>query len=450
MAPLLTYPGYDFTLKVSPFSPRDFFRALNVPLPFAAEGSQPFNSLELEVSVKGNMEQFSIEKGRAKLDNSQIDFSLVAIDLTRPDLGFSLIIDTLNLDKYLVSETDKKVAQRDGVPGDPVAGEYKALRDLTLAGALEIGELQVGGGTLQNVTMQVRAAEGFFEVAPASFSLYQGQGQSTMSINFQGDIPETHVDLQTEGVQAAPFMHDFIGTDFLKGTVNTNVDLRFSGNTKAAIKKSFNGSGSLLFQDGALAGIDLARTVLGFEKGITSSVSPEQLQSTEFSELKSEITIKNGLIESDETTLNSPVFKSLVTGTIDLVSEQVYLKFEPQAVATVIGQAGQKLHGAAGPLVMSGSFTDLKLNIDGGKFSVSDSGLATSSDVQSLVDKKLPLPLDEDGKGLVGKQWIAPGVVNERFGQKPGTIHNSQMKKQFPVGSGKIEINPLREETTLL
>lgn len=447
---LQTNLEYDLVLQVAPFSLRELFDVLDVSFPIVTNDPKAFSSLELHIPAKGSREQFAIEKGRATLDETDLDFSLALMDFSQPDLGFSLDIGKLDLNLYMAPDTDEKGRQEKGAEGGQVAYDYRSLDKLTFAGAIRIGELRVGGGTVNDVTAQVSFADGIFEMDPMSFGLYQGQAHSTIAIDFQGQVPKTDIEIQTKDVHSALLLDDLVGTDFLSGTMNADLVLQLSGDSKVAMKKNLNGEGTLLFRDGALTGTDLARTLGGLKDALSASDSTDQRARTDFSELAIDITITKGLIESKEATLISPYINLLVTGTADIVTEQLDLKFEPKVTETTQGQGKKEENSVASmPLEISGSFADLIMNIDAAKFSADEPTMQASAEAQSLVDKKLPSPADEDVKSLVGKPLVNPTVVAQRFGIQTETIDKSQIKNQRQVGSGKVQISPLREEAAL-
>ena len=101
------------------------------------------------------------------------------------------------------------------------------------------------------------------------------------------------------------------------------------------------------------------------------------------------------------------------------------------------------------PLTVTGTFATPELKIDNRKQPVMVAATAKKANVVKLVDEKIPSPVDDDVKNLVGKALIDPAIVAQRFHLQPETIKRNEVKKQLRVGSGKIRIGPLQEESSV-
>jgi hypothetical protein len=66
--------------------------------------------------------------------------------------------------------------------------------------------------------------------------------------------------------------------------------------------------------------------------------------------------------------------------------------------------------------------------------------------MQALIDQKLPSPVEEDVKGLVGKALVDPAIVAQRFGLKTKKMQNHVEEKQKTGGSRKVRIGLLQLE----
>lgn len=427
---LLENPSYDLELQVQPFSAREFFASLDIDFPVVTADPTTFRSVGVDITAKGDKEKVSIEKGRIKVDDTLLDISLLVTDFDHPNLGFTVDIDHLDLDRYLAPEAENNNEQNNLIQSGRGANDYSAWRKINLVGAMQVKELKLGGGTVNDINIHLKGADGIFAVDPSFFGLCQGRAQTTLTVDFQSETPQTSIELKAQGVQARPLLHDFVTKDFLGGTVDTDIRLSFSGNNADAIKKSLDADGTLIVKDGVLEGIDLVSAKRNMVDSPSGSDSSSQKIRTDFSELKSIFAIRNGLVDSRETTLKSPSASVLISGTADLVSERLALMIGPKVVVVMKGEQGKEKDTSMGsvPFALSGTFTKPTISIDAQYLSSEELELPAKLNMQSLVDQKLPSPVDEDVRDLVGTTLIDPAVVAQRFGLQPEVIRKGKVK----------------------
>jgi len=86
---------------------------------------------------------------------------------------------------------------------------------------------------------------------------------------------------------------------------------------------------------------------------------------TDFSEFHAPFTIKNGVIDTRNTRMMSPLIRVLVMGKTNLVRETLDMRIEPKFVATIKGQGDTKNRsGLTVPVDVSGTFSAPKFRPD--------------------------------------------------------------------------------------
>jgi len=424
---LLGNPSYDLDLHIPSFSARELLASLDVDFPMVTTDPTTFLTVAVDANVKGDKEKVSIEKGKLHIDDTLFDILLVAKDLDHPKLGFTLDIDSLDLDRYLPPDAqDSQAWTGQG------AKDYSPWRKSNLSGTIRVKELKVGGGTASDLDVNLRAADGIVAVDPSSFVFYQGRADTTMTVDFQRDIPQTTIDLKARGVQALPLLRDFLAEDFMSGTVDTEVRLLFSGNSIEDMKTSLHADGALIVSDGALEGIDMVNVIRNIVALPVGSDPANQNLRTDITELRSAFTIRKGLITSNETALESRFENVLISGKADLVNEQLDVRFLPNFDAVMMAEQGNQENTQRGrPFTLSGPFADPKITIDGPYLSFDVLNLSNESEMQDLV----------------GTILIDPAVVAQRFRLEPEmTPQKGQVEKQLMLGTGRVRISPLQEE----
>jgi AsmA protein len=143
----------------------------------------------------------------------------------------------------------------------------------------------------------------------------------------------------------------------MDGTLKTKISLKMEGDTPEAIKKTLNGQGDLLFTNGAIVGIDLAGMVRNIQASFTGAKVPTKKPKTDFSELHAPFTIRNGLVNTSNTTLQSPLIRLVASGSANLVSQALDMRVTPKFVATLKGQGDTTKHkGVMVPVLVKGTF----------------------------------------------------------------------------------------------
>jgi AsmA protein len=195
------------------------------------------------------------------------------------------------------------------------------------------------------------------------------------------------------------------------------------GDGPEIIKKTLNGDGELLFKDGAIIGIDLLGMVSNVESAFSVSLEDEQQPKTEFTELRAPFTITNGVLNTSNTILKSPVLQTLTSGKASLPKETLDFRVEPRFVAThiekgkpdeaeaeseVAAEDGKKIDEKKitkikVPVMITGTFSDPKFRPDLRKIlqNAVEDELFESKEFKEVFKKKELKPLEDATKNLI-------------------------------------------------
>ncbi|MBU1567501.1 MAG: AsmA family protein [Proteobacteria bacterium] len=446
-------PGFELSVNLAPFSPRDFFSACDLPFPKLTKDSEIFKRFALEFSVRGEKDKITIKEGTAQLDDSKLNFSLLWQGLKSPRVDFVLDLDRIDLDRYLASPAENdKTTER--VPGqkEHAYGEPKILgwRDIALAGVIQLGELKIHGGSLTELNLPVQGKEGVFTLAPATFKASQGQVEAALTLDLRDEEPTMQATLKAQGLQAEPLSRDFIGRDYLRGNLSAELALQFAGGNRATMKRTLSGEATLLVQDGAVIGVEINQMLGNPESqhGTFSENISGEKPWTDFTEAKSVVTINNGLVQISEMSLRNPACNLQLSGTADIVGQQLNLQMETGFVTTVVGKGGREEKVDHSDIYsISGTFSEPELTNQKALSNGSNAG--GRNNINNLVAQKLSFPAEVDVKNLVGKDLVDPAVVARHFRLQPETLRRSEIKKKLSIGTGKVRIGTLQEEINL-
>ena len=398
-------PGFDLTVDIKAFSPRKLIAALGQDFPVATADPKALDQMALKAGIKGNPTRVSISNGLLNLDESKLNFSINASEFSKPNLAFEIDLDRINLDRYLPPASDKPAAGEKpvagGKPVEKKPTDYTPLRKLILDGRLKIGQLVVSKARIEDLLVGISAKNGIINLDPLKLNMYQGNVSGIGKLNVQGNTPRSNVDLDVKNIQVGPLLKDVLQKDMLEGTTTAQVTLSMDGDDATVIKKTLNGSGQVLFNDGAVVGIDLAGMVRNVKAAFGLEQRPAQRPRTDFSELSAPFTFRNGVFNTPQTSLKSPLIRLVAAGNADLVSETLDFRVEPKVVATIKGQGDtDQRSGLMVPVLVSGTFAKPKFAPDlagVAKKQLEETILGPGQD-QPKLDKK---NLEDTAKGVL-------------------------------------------------
>ncbi|MCO5097074.1 MAG: AsmA family protein [Rhodocyclaceae bacterium] len=361
-----------------------------------ANPQMPMKSVRLPLS--GGMRADIDGQTAALHANTQLDESKIAakLNLTRFSplaLGFDVDIDRLNVDKYLPPKSAETGEKKAETPLD-----FSAIKGLNASGVVKIGQLQVSNVKAANVRLEIKAADGKLDVAPHSASLYDGSLTGTLSVNANNNRIALKQSLANVSIN--PLMKDALDKDVLEGRGNVALDVTSGGTTVAAMKKGLNGTASVNLKDGAIKGINLAKTFRESKalfSGRKDAVQEaKQTEKTDFSELSASFRIAGGVARNDDLSMKSPFIRLGGAGDIDIGEDRVEYLAKASVVNTSGGQGGRELDHLKGltvPVRVSGPFDKLAYNIEFG-------GLVAEA-AKAKVEAKVKETVQEKSKGVL-------------------------------------------------
>lgn len=392
---LRSQPGYAAEVAVEPFNLKQLLPRIKPSFAVTTSDPEVLQRVALQSSLQGTARQLTAHRTSLQIDETAIDLERLTVDFSGPRLDIGARVDELNLDRYLPAPTaaaqpapaDDEVATaaapssgqaaEDAPAAEPSAAptqksrsaaattaspdqqpDYTALRSLVVKASITVGKLVAHGAVLENVAVDLRGEQGLFHINPLDLTLYQGTMSATGTLDVRGDTPATAIDAAVSGVQVGPLLRDAADKDILEGSLSATVNLTATGDRAETLKRSLHGSADLLFNDGALVGLDLAYLA----RTVTSGFSLEQQGErprTDFAELQVPLVVADGIATIPEATLKSPFIRARASGTVNLVDESLDLQLTPRLVATIKGQGDAEQHtGLAVPILVGGTISD--------------------------------------------------------------------------------------------
>lgn len=330
--------------------------------------------------------------------NTQFDESKIAakVNVSRFSplaLGFDLDIDKLNVDKYLPPNPAAAGGKEADKPAAEKPFDFSALKGLNASGTVKIGQLQVSNVKASNVRLEVKAAGGKLDVAPMTANLYDGSLAGALSVNANNN--HVAVKQNLANVNINPLMKDALDKDVLEGRGNVALDVATAGTTVTAMKKGLNGAASLNLKDGAIKGINLAKTFRETKAVFTTRKDAmqqaKQTEKTDFSELSATFRIANGVARNDDLSMKSPFIRLGGAGDINIGEDRMDYVAKASVVNTSGGQGGKELEHLKGltvPVRVSGPFDKLAYNIEFGGLVAEAAKAKAEEKVKEKVQEK--------------------------------------------------------------
>ena len=387
-------------------------------LEFATAAKRKSPPLQTKLALDG---RYKLDGGKLSADvNGKLDESTLKAKFTLAEpYEFDAAIDKINLDRYLgaaekpaakAAEKSASTAKKD--EDTPV--DLSALKGINAKGRLQVGALEVRGLKLAELNAQVNAENGRVAVAPHSAKLYEGSISGELAV----DANKNSVSLkeQLQNVSIGPILRDFAGQDRLEGRGNVALDITTAGATVNAMKRALNGTAKVQLRDGAVKGINLgeilrkARSALGGsrEQAAAADEAGKKPQ-TDFTEMSASFTIKNGIAHNEDLDAKAPAFRIGGAGDINIPASTLDYVVKASIVATSRGQGGKERDNLAGltvPVKLSGSFDDLKYQVDMRAMAGAAAKSQVGEKVKEQIDQnkeKLEQRIGDRLKGLLGR-----------------------------------------------
>lgn len=324
----------------------------------AAVGGKPFTG-KAQLSLKASLPKHTLDATLAStVDESAITATLNVLDTDPLDAKFDIGVDRIDLDRYI--PVAKKDAKTDSVI------DLSMLKGKSVNGTFHADALTMSRARLQKVAITVKLADGTLTIGPHSASLYGGTLVGALSVT--ADSNRIVVKETLENVAVGTMMRDIARQDRFDGRGSVELDLRTLGTTSLAIKRALNGSVKVALKDGAIKGVNLADRVRNVKATLLRRKETyDPSTKTDFSEMRVNFAIKNGVAFSDDLHALSPFLRLGGIGNIDFGRNTIAYVANAKVVATSRGQGGREAGDVAGvsiPIKVSGPLDKPEWHID--------------------------------------------------------------------------------------
>lgn len=379
VANLDTNPAVAGQLSSNNFSPLDLFATLGIDAPTTADPSV-LKSASLSLALAASADSASLNDLTIKLDDTTFsgNASLPSLAGAVPPVRFKLGVDAIDLDRYLPPVVEGQTAETattssgPAATGDePIELPLEMMRQLDIDGEFSVDSVKVKNLTTQNILVPIKAQNGVIALNGLKASLYQGQLDSNVRIDATSNAPQYAVDMNLSGIEADPLLVDLMQKDaFLSGNGAFAANITTTGNTVNTLTQGLNGNFNTAFNDGSVNGVNVGYQIRRAKAAFSGQSLPEDAGAvkTDFSELSVSANFTNGVMQSNDLDMKSPLLRLSGAGLVDLPGEQVDYTLTTLITGSAQGQGGEDLESLKGvklDVPVRGSFDELAANFAG-------------------------------------------------------------------------------------
>ncbi len=365
-------PKASASLSVPSFNAAQLIKDFDVD--YQTNDPKALTAVALSADFAGSLDGAEINNLNLQLDDTSLKGSASVKNFEKPAANFDLVLDALDVDRYLPPTDESEEVEDDGVSGaEALAVPMAAFKEIQANGQFKATTLISGGVELNNIDVQVRSEPGKVTITPTA-SLYDGSLAGQIAFTDQNGVSKLAVKNEVDLVQLGNLLNAADVTGQLSGIGSVLIDLVV---TEVNGKQSNQGVVKLLAKDGAVKGVDVKglidsayakyQSLSGKEPTADESGSSDTNDETKFAELVGTFNINDNVITNDDFSLKAPLFRINGEGTIDVERETLDYLVEVKLVASTSGQGGEsydKLAGIPIPVRFSGNFEAPNYSID--------------------------------------------------------------------------------------
>jgi AsmA protein len=233
--------------------------------------------------------------------------------------------------------------------------DFAPLRSVTAKLKLSAGQITYNGIKFAQANLQATVAGGKFAASLPNFKLYEGAGTLNLTVDASGKIPAQRLRLSLVNFNAYPFLKDAAGFESIEGTGAIALDLATNGASQRIMVERLSGSAKLDFSDGAIRGINIAKSLRSLSTGVLTGWQENAAEKTDFATLGASFKIAGGRAETSDLHLAGPLVRVAGAGSLDLPQQTLKFRVNPELVASLEGQGGKSdLKGLGVPVMISG------------------------------------------------------------------------------------------------
>jgi AsmA protein len=375
--------GLSGSVALAPVVLREFAPRLGIVLPNTRD-PRALAQLSASSDFRYDANGVRLDPMQVQLDDTHLKGN-AELAVEPRALKFNLNVDQINVDRYLSADTGPATVTPKAAKSAPAADASKAP---DAEGRLSVGSVHFSALDLSNVRLTLASKDNVVHLFPVLALIDGGSYSGNITLDRRGATPTLSMDEHLSGVDMTRLL---AGTSYkgrLSGHGNVNVRATARGTGLDAVKQTLNGHFDANLADGALEGVDLAYEIGLAQALIKHTAEPTRSNPprTKFDAFKLSAQITNGVANTSDLTISTPVLRVTGQGSANLVNKAI----DFQMLASVLKSPGAS--AADIPLKITGTYVDPTVRPD------------AESLAKSEIKRKLQDVLKKNGlEGLFGR-----------------------------------------------
>ncbi|MEX8503058.1 MAG: AsmA family protein [Leptothrix ochracea] len=241
------------------------------------------------------------------------------------------------------------------------------LRAINADVSLKAASLKYKPFVIRDLLAQAKLEGGHLVLAPLSLKAWDGG----LDAQVVADAAQQLVAVKTKatGINIQGALKDVANLDLVEGKGHVQADVSTHGATVNAMKAALNGTAAVQLRDGALHGINLARSLREFKAKLTlqkdAIQEAQKTEKTDFSELSASFQILDGVANNRDLDMKSPFLRLAGSGFVNLPQSSLDYTARTTVTSVAKGQDGMDpaLQGLTVPVRLSGPFSAMAWKI---------------------------------------------------------------------------------------
>ncbi|CAN7742262.1 AsmA family protein [Bradyrhizobium sp. LjRoot220] len=300
-----------------------------------------------------------------------------------------LDLDFQRLDVPLARGDGGSAAQPSSQPWSNATIDLNGLNYVDAQARISAAALNIGDARFAPAAIEVTLNSGVLKTQVSNLGAYDGNANGDLTIDATTGNPSFALRADLTSVRALPLLKSLADFDKLDGKMQAKISVRSAGSSQRAIMAGVQGTAFVVFQDGAIKGLNVAQMIRSLTSGTLSGWQEGKEQSTDLSQLSGSFKIDKGQAVTTDLNLVGPLVRMTGVGTIALDTKQIGFRVEPKLVMTTEGQGrANEPVGFGIPVMIEGPWGAPKIY----------------PDMQGILDNPdaAYAKLKEMGKGLFG------------------------------------------------
>lgn len=335
-----------------------------------------YGKFDIETDVTVGENTITLKKLRAELDDIKGTGEASVQLAAKPEIKAAINFDLLDVNPYLATSSSSGSNSSSGNTGsnssssasagwsaEPI--DFSALNAANIELTANVKTLKAEGMSVGPLTLKANITNGKLNANLADMKLYEGTGSAKVQLDATGQTPALDISLTSANVSALPFLTDAAKFTRIEGGLALDLALTSAGNSQKALVSALNGTSKFVFTDGALRGINIARSMRSLTSGALSGWNNAETEKTDFSAFNASFNIKDGIASNSDLNLTGPLVRVTGKGSANMPAQTLKYRVDPKVVASLEGQGGNnELSGFSVPVVIDGPWAKPRIYPD--------------------------------------------------------------------------------------